>query len=85
MPDAKPKRGSKRALVLALLQREEGASITAIMSATGWLPHSTRAALTGLRKSGHHLVRDKDEENHTIYRLVDPSTPAGAPTDIAAE
>ena len=85
VPDAKTPRGSKRALLLALLRREEGASIAAIMDATGWLAHSTRAALTALRKSRHQLVRSKDEENRTIYCLVDPSTPAGAPTDIAAE
>ena len=85
VPDAKPKQGSKRALVLALLQRDEGASIAAIMDATGWLAHSTRAALTGLRKSGHQLVRDKNARNQTVYRFAELSTAAGAPTGVAAE
>ena len=85
VPDAKPPHGGKRALVLALLQREEGASIAAIMDATGWLAHSTRAALTGLRQSGHQLVRDKDDRNQTIYRLAEPSAEAGVSSDIAAE
>ena len=36
--------GRKRDVVIALLQRENGASIDDLMAATGWLPHSTRAA-----------------------------------------
>ncbi len=84
-PNAKPPRGGKRALLVALLQREEGASVEAIMGATGWLAHSTRAALTELRKSGHQLVSSKDDGNQTIYRLTEPSTADGSPADTAAE
>ena len=29
------------------------------MTATGWLPHTTRAALTGLRKKGHVIEREQ--------------------------
>lgn len=41
---------SKISAVLSLLQREEGATLEEMVAATGWLPHTTRAALTGLRK-----------------------------------
>src|SRR4051794_19097504 len=44
-------RQTKKATVAALLGRAEGASIEELMSATGWQPHSVRAALTGLRKA----------------------------------
>jgi hypothetical protein len=44
--------------VLALMRREQGASLAELVEATGWLPHSTRAALTGLRKKGHAIVKD---------------------------
>lgn len=50
-------RQTKSALVLALLAREGGACLAELIAATGWLPHTTRAALTGLRKKGHDVVR----------------------------
>lgn len=53
------KRLTKQDLVLGLLQREGGVSLAAIVEATGWLPHSARAALTGLRKKGHDISRSK--------------------------
>lgn len=43
--------------VLALLRRPDGATVPELMAATGWLPHTTRAALTGLRKKGHTITR----------------------------
>ena len=51
--------GTKQALVLSLVSREGGASLDELVAATGWLPHTTRAALTGLRKRGHTVNRDK--------------------------
>ena len=59
-PDS-PKRTTKQKLVLQLLSREGGASLNAIVEATGWLPHTARAALTGLRKRGHDVTRTKVE------------------------
>ena len=57
--DAKPPRQTKAAVVLALLEREEGATLDELIAATNWLPHTTRAALTGLRKKGHAIDRSK--------------------------
>lgn len=56
---AQPSRplSSKTSFVVGLLEREDGASITDLTDATGWLPHSARAALTGLRKKGHDVER----------------------------
>lgn len=50
---------SKQSQVLDLIKREEGAMLTDIVDATGWLPHTSRAALTGLRKKGHNIVGTK--------------------------
>jgi hypothetical protein len=49
---AVPRDGSKLALVIEHLQRADGTTIIDLTGATGWLPHTTRAALTGLRKRG---------------------------------
>ncbi|MHA6724325.1 DUF3489 domain-containing protein, partial [Sphingomonas sp. RS2018] len=52
-------RVTKASTVLSLLQRDGGATLAELIEATGWLPHTTRAALTGLRKKGHAVVRGK--------------------------
>ena len=68
--------GSKRERVMALLRRPEGAAMAELIDETGWLPHTTRAALSGLRKSGVMLERFRDEELTTRYRIVDGGTTA---------
>lgn len=50
---------NKTAKVIALLRREGGATLAEITGATGWLPHSARAALTGVRKKGHTIEKSK--------------------------
>lgn len=50
---------TKAALVLGLLNRSEGATLDDLVAATGWLPHTTRAHLTGLRKKGRTITRSK--------------------------
>lgn len=58
-PSQSPRGGSKQARLIELLGRVEGASLNDMVEATGWLPHTTRAALTGLRKTGHAIIRAK--------------------------
>jgi len=62
-------RTTKQDQVAALLLRDEGATLDQIIAATGWLPHTTRAALTGLRKKGYAIDRDKVDGVRT-YRAV---------------
>ena len=62
-------RSSKAGTVLALLQRDHGATLPELIEATGWLPHTTRAALTGMRKKGHAITRGKRDEV-TCYTLA---------------
>ncbi len=66
-----PREGSKLANVLGLLDRPNGASIDDLILATSWLPHTTRAALTGLRKRGLNVERSR-EEGVTRYRIIAP-------------
>jgi hypothetical protein len=64
-----PRGGTKLAQVVELLQQDRGASIAELIVVTGWLPHTTRAALTGLRKRGFVTAIDRsDKERGSIYR-----------------
>lgn len=53
------KQTTKTEKVVELLKRKQGASLEELAKATGWLPHTTRAAMTGLRKKGHTVERTK--------------------------
>jgi len=66
-PSSRP--ASKIGTVLSLLRRDDGATLEEMIAATGWLPHTTRAALTGLRKKGHAVVKDKRGDT-TCYRIA---------------
>jgi hypothetical protein len=68
---AAPVRQTKKGSILTLLQRPKGAAISELTAATGWQVHSVRAALTGLRKEGKELVRDKDQAGVTLYRIAE--------------
>lgn len=65
----KPERQTKANAVLALLKRDEGATLAELIEATGWLPHTTRAALTGLRKKGHAIKKSK-RGDVTCYKVA---------------
>lgn len=65
-----PARQSKTNLVLDLLRRPEGATLDQLVAATGWLPHTARAALTGLKKKGHAVSSTKEEGGRRAYRVV---------------
>ena len=65
-----PRGGSKLAHVIALLERNHGATIAELIAATGWLAHTTRAALTGLRKRGYAVAIDRsDDKRGSFYRI----------------
>lgn len=69
--------GSKRATIIRMLSAKDGASLNDLVAATGWLPHTTRAVLTGLRKKGFVLERVR-EEGVSAYRIT------GHPAEAAA-
>lgn len=57
-----PKAASKATRIVLLMQRPEGASLDEMVAETSWLPHTVRAALTGLRKKGHKIAKSKVDE-----------------------
>ena len=66
---ASAKGPSKNEAVLALLRRPAGATLDQIVAVTGWLPHTTRAVLTGFRKKGHAVTSEKGDGVRT-YRIA---------------
>jgi hypothetical protein len=65
-----PRGGSKLAHVIALLECDHGATIEELIAATGWLTHTTRATLTGLRKRGYAVAIDRsDDKRGSFYRI----------------
>lgn len=68
-PATSAPRQTKAALVIELLRRKQGATLAEMVEATGWLPHTTRAALTGLKKKGH-LIEKTKRDDATCYRIA---------------
>jgi predicted ArsR family transcriptional regulator len=64
---AKPGKNGEK--LIALLKQDGGATLADIATATGWLPHSARAMLTGLRKKGYALDKTK-VDGVTLYRVT---------------
>jgi len=64
-------RVSKQDRVIEMLQRSQGATISTIMKATGWQPHSVRGFLTAVvrNKLGLTLESDKSGEER-VYRIA---------------
>jgi Protein of unknown function (DUF3489) len=66
-----PRQGTKIARMIELLQRDQGARLDELIAATGWLPHTARAALTGLRHRGYDVRLERGETGRaSVYRAV---------------
>lgn len=66
----KMREGSKQARLIAMLKREEGASIEEIVEAFGWQPHTVRGAIAGaLKKKLGLSVTSEKVDGRRIYRI----------------
>jgi len=62
--------GTKQAAVVELLARDQGATLRELSAATGWLPHTTRAALTGLRRRGYAVASSTMPSGERSYHIA---------------
>ena len=60
----------KGAMVEQMLTGEGGVTLVQLCEATGWLPHTSRAFLTGLRKKGRVVERSVGEDGKSLYRIT---------------
>ena len=67
--------GGKIGLLVSLLRQTEGATIDAMMSATGWQAHSIRGAISGSVKKALGLnVQSEQTDVGRVYRIDAGST-----------
>ena len=71
---------SKKDQLIKMLLRKSGADAVAISEKFGWQPHTTRAALSGLRKAGFDVAKESTGSGKpTRYRIEGaPKAPAAA-------
>ena len=75
----KAETGSKQARVIAMLQSPAGATIAAMMKATGWQQHSVRGFLAGVVRKRLKLKLGSSKVDGTrVYRIT--SADGGKPT-----
>lgn len=72
-----PRAKTKLAIVIALLSRNSGASLKILGKATGWKPHTMRAALTRLRQRGYNIARRQSGTGPAVYCLQPKTTLVG--------
>jgi hypothetical protein len=63
--------GSKKATVIALLSRKDGATLEAIMKATDWQAHSVRGFISGalIKKAGLKVESFKRQDGERAYAI----------------
>lgn len=66
------KRETKLSVLIALLERPEGASLEDIIVATGWQKHTIRSALSHAlaKKRGYQIVSEKEDNAARIYKIT---------------
>ena len=64
--------GSKKAIVLDMLKRPDGATLAEIQSATNWQAHSVRGFISGslTKKMGLTVESSKRDDGQRLYRVA---------------
>jgi hypothetical protein len=76
----KPAPGSKQSRVIAMLQSPAGATIAAMMKATGWQQHSVRGFLAGVVHKRLKLkLGSKKVDGNRVYQITSKDSGKSAP------
>lgn len=69
-----PRRGTKQALLISMLQAPEGATLAEITAATQWLSHTSRAVISSTlrKKLGLSVTSAKEGSRGMVYRINSP-------------
>ena len=72
-PATAKRSGTKQEQLIAMLKREEGATVEEVVKAFGWQPHTVRGAISGAlkKKLGLKVDSEKVEDRGRIYRIAD--------------
>jgi len=72
-PATEAREGSKKAIVLELLRRKDGATLAEIAKATDWQNHSIRGFISGTitKKMGLNVESTRVEGGERTYRVTD--------------
>ena len=81
-PGSGPRAGSKLAILIDLLGRPAGVTISDIMRATNWQAHSVRGAISGAlkKKLGLIIVSEVTKDRGRVYRIGDAGAPEAEAT-----
>lgn len=62
---------TKKSILVEMLSRKSGADLAAISNKLEWQPHTTRAALSGIRKAGYKVSAETARNGKpTRYRIT---------------
>ncbi len=68
---ARKKTTTKQDRLIRALKVKAGADMATLCDRLGWQPHTTRAALTGLQKTGHKIIATKpDGRGASTYHII---------------
>lgn len=89
-PNTRPKpsessRTTKTDQLIKLLGAKSGADIKSLSEKLGWQQHTTRAAMSGLRKAGYEVAGQKSAKGGlSKFRILSsPAVPRGAKVEAA--
>ncbi len=70
-PGTNVPQGSKKAKVIQMPQRPDGATLESLMKATGWQAHSVRGFLSAAvgKNMGLQVNSSKTEDGQRVYRI----------------
>lgn len=65
-----PRAGTKQAKLVAMLFRKSGVMVAKASKALEWQRHTTRAALTGLKKRGYKVKHRDRKGSDSVYIIA---------------